>query len=322
MKRYNNLYTEIISLENLKLAEQKAAKGKLFQQSVSDHLLISESNLNELHQTLKHHQYRTSAYTTFKVFEPKEREVYRLPFFPDRITHHAIMNVLEPILINSFTADTYSCIKGRGIHGAVRAVKKALLDKDNTTFCLKLDIKKFYPSIDHAILKKLLRKKVKCYQTLSLLDEIIDSAPGLPIGNYLSQFFANYYLSNFDHWIKELKGVKYYFRYLDDIVILHSNKNYLHSLLADIKSYLSNQLNLTVKSNYQVFPVASRGVDFVGYVFFHSHILMRKSIKVGFARMMHYKPNKKSIGSYMGWASHCNSNHFLKKVVYEKLQRL
>lgn len=313
------MFDQIISLENLKLAELKAAKGKMNQPSVFEHMANSEVNLNTLYQVLKSGQYRTSDYTTFRVFEPKEREVYRLPFFPDRITHHAIMNILEPILINSFTADTYSCIKGRGIHGAVRAVKMALTDNCNTTYCLKLDIKKFYPSIDHAILKRLLRRKIKCTQTLALLDEIIDSAPGLPIGNYLSQFFANYYLSNFDHWIKEKKAVKYYFRYLDDIVILHVNKNYLHSLLAEIKSYLSDQLNLTVKNNYQVFPVASRGIDFVGYVFFHSHTLMRKSIKKSFARMMHYRPNKKSIGSYMGWALHCNSRNFLKKIVYEKL---
>jgi RNA-directed DNA polymerase len=127
--------------------------------------------------------YKTSPYTTFKVFEPKEREVFRLPYFPDRITHHAIMNILEPIFVSVFTNDTYSCIKGKGIHAAVESVKKALQDKSGTVYCLKLDIKKFYPNIDHDVLKQLLRRKIKDKDLLWLLDEIIDSAPGLPIGN-------------------------------------------------------------------------------------------------------------------------------------------
>src|SRR5690606_15310200 len=146
----------------------------------------------------------------FKVFEPKERLVYRLPYFPDRITHHAIMNVLEPIFVANLTTDTYSCIKGRGIHACANAVKKALKDVPSTKYCLKLDITKFYPSVDHEILKALLRRKFKDQDLLELLDEIIDSAPGLPIGNYLSQYLANFYLSYFDHWIKEKKRVKYY----------------------------------------------------------------------------------------------------------------
>src|SRR5690606_31235224 len=120
-----------------------------------------QENLLLLHRMLSEKTYITSKYDTFKVYEPKERLVYRLPYFPDRICHHAIMNVLEPIFVASFTADTYSCIKGRGIHACSNAVKKALSDTSNTKYCLKLDITKFYPSIDHDILKLLLRKKFK-----------------------------------------------------------------------------------------------------------------------------------------------------------------
>src|SRR5690606_24192648 len=164
-----------------------------------------EANIQALHEMLRHRAYKTSAYDTFTVFETKEREVYRLPYFPDRITHHAIMNVLEPIFVSVFTADTYSCIKGKGIHAASYAVKRALKDVQGTQYCLKLDIKKFYPSIDHWTLKTLLMRKFKDKNLLWLLFEIIDSAPGVPIGNYLSQYFANFYLAYFDHWLKEEK---------------------------------------------------------------------------------------------------------------------
>jgi hypothetical protein len=315
MKRVNNLFEKICSIENLQLADLKARKGKAMQYGVQLHDKNKEENILSLHNNLINKNYQTSAYSTFKIYEPKEREVFRLPYYPDRITHHAIMNVLEPVFISTFTKDTYSCIKGKGIHAAANAVKKALKDIASTTYCLKLDIKKFYPNIDHHILKQLLRKKIKEEDLLWLLDGIIDSAPGLPIGNYLSQYFANFYLTYFDHWIKEVKQVKYYFRYADDLVILSDSKHYLHQLLSDIRTYLQQQLKLTIKENYQVFPVAARSIDFVGYRFYHTHTLLRKSIKQNFARMISSRKNKASIASYNGWAKHCNSKHLLKKLL-------
>lgn len=319
MNRIGNLYQQIYSIENLQLADKIARKGKSKQPGVIDHDKNREENIKKLHEMLIRKTYKTSDYTTFTIYEPKERVIFRLPYFPDRITHHAIMNVLEPIFVSTFTADTYSCIKGRGIHAAARAVSEALKDDFGTKYCLKLDIRKFYPTIDHIILKHLLRKKIKDNDLLWLLDEIIDSTDGLPIGNYLSQYFANYYLTYFDHWIKEEKHVKYYFRYADDLVILSDNKEYLHELLCEIRSYLTDNLHLQVKGNYQVFPVESRGIDFVGYVFRHTHIRLRKSIKQNFARMIARNRNQKSISSYYGWACHCNSKHLLKKLLNEKL---
>lgn len=320
MKRKSNLYQQIISVENLQLADSIAQKGKSKQYGVQLHNKNSESNIIKLHEALNNKTFKTSDYSIFKVYEPKEREVYRLPYYPDRIVHHAIMNILEPLFVSVFTADTYSCIKGKGIHACFRSVKKALIDKSNTTYCLKLDIKKFYPSVDHHILKQLLRRKIKDNDLLWLLDEIIDSAPGLPIGNYLSQYFANFYMTYFDHWIKEELRVKYYFRYADDLVMLHSDKQYLHSVLSNIKHYLNHNLKLEVKSNYQVFPVNARGIDFIGYKFYHTHILLRKSIKKSFARMIKNNKNDASIASYYGWAKHCNSKNLLKKLnVHEKI---
>ena len=258
--------------------------------------------------------YRTSPYDIFKVYEPKERLVYRLPYFPDRITHHAIMNILEPMFVNAFTRDTYACVKARGIHALLRKLKSDLKDISGTRYCLKLDIKKFYPSIDHDVLKSLLRRKFKDQELLWLLDEIIDSAPGLPIGTYLSQYLSNFYLSYFDHWLKENKTVRYYYRYADDIIILDPDKARLHALLIDIKAYLRS-MKLEVKENHQVFPVAARGIDFVGYVFYHTHIRIRKQIKKTFARKLSKNPEHVCKPSYLGWLSHCDARHLTKKLL-------
>ncbi len=321
MKRIGNIYGEICRIENLMAADAKAQKGKAKQPGVQQHNRRRGCDLIQLQELLLSKSYRTSAYTTFKVYEPKEREVFRLPFFPDRIAHHAIMAILEPLFMAVYTADTYSCIKGRGIHGAANAVKRALRDVPGTTYCLKLDIQKFYPNVDHEVLKELLRHKIKDNDLLWLLDEIIDSAPGLPIGNYLSQFLANFYLTYFDHWLKEVKGVKYYFRYADDIVIFGSNKPELHTLLSEISDYLRDRLKLNVKKNYQVFPTAARGIDFVGYRFYHTHTLLRKRIKQNYARMLVRNPNAASIASYKGWLDHCDSENLQKKLLHEIIQR-
>lgn len=321
MKRLSKLYVKITSLKNLQEADKKAQKGKSTTHGVVLHNRNKESNLLILQDMLVSKSYLTSKYDIFKIYEPKERLVYRLPYFPDRIAHHAIMNVLEPIFVNSFTADTYSCIKKRGIHAVVRKLKHDLIDVDGTKYCLKLDIKKFYPSIDHDVLKRLLRRKFKDNDLLWLLDEIVDSAPGLPIGNYLSQYLANFFLSYFDHWLKENKLVKYYYRYADDIVILASNKAELHILLTEIKAYLRD-LKLEVKENHQVFPVDASGIDFVGYVFRHTHIRIRKGIKKNFAKKISRNPNHPSKPSYLGWLGHCNAKHLTKKLtLYEQLQR-
>lgn len=315
MKRIGNLYSKICTLENLELAEKKARKGKSKQYGVRLFNKNREENLLKLHHTLLNKEYKTSKYHIFTLLEKKERIIYRLPYYPDRIVHHAILNIIEDIFVKCFTSNTYSCIKKRGIHLCLRKLTKALKDKNNTTYCLKLDIEKFYPNVNHSILKKLLRKKFKDKDLLNLLDEIIDSAKGLPIGNYISQYLANFYLTYFDHWLKEDKRVKYYFRYCDDLVILYSNKEYLHNLRNEIINYLRNNLDLKL-SNYQVFPISKRGIDFLGYVSYHNYKLLRKDIKKNWIRMLNKYPNSKSKASYRGWLKWCNSinlkNKYLK----------
>ena len=323
MKRLSNLFDKICTIENIEEADRKARKNKGIRYGILKHDLHPEKDNAELLESLLNGTYKTSKYSTFKIYEPKERLIYRLPYYPDRIVHHAIMNIMEPIWKSIFIKQTYSSIKNRGIHACAKDVRFAL---DNfpkeTRYCLKLDIHKFYPSIDHEILKKIIRIKIKDNRLLKLLDDIIDSAPGVPIGNYLSQFFANLYLAYFDHWVKETLRCKFYFRYADDIVIMGNDKGLLNLTLLNINYYLTTKLKLELKPNYQIFPVDSRGIDFVGYKFYHSHTLLRKSIKVKINRLLdRYERGyialsklKISMQSYFGWLKYCNSKHFLQKI--------
>ena len=324
MKRFDNLFSKICSLENLILAEKKARKGKSKRYGVRVFQQNYWENLNKLREMLITGKYKTSKYTIFKIYEPKEREIFRLPYYPDRIVHHAIMNIMEPIWVNMFVKNTYSCIKNRGIHKLVNDLKYDLSRDQNfdTIYCLKIDIHKFYPSINNEILKKIIRHKIKDVRLLQLLDEIIDSAEGVPIGNYLSQFFANLYLTEFDHWIKEVLKVKYYYRYCDDIVILDGSKSVLHLWRSEIECYLLNNLKLTLKPNYQIFPVDIRGIDFVGYVFRHRYTKLRKSIKKNMFRKVIAQSKyikdtitrHNKIASYYGWLKYCNSKQLKIKL--------
>lgn len=323
MKRYNNLFDKIVSLDNLYEADKRARRQKSHRPEVMLFDKNKDKLLLDLQRKLINGEYETSEYYVFKIYEPKEREIFKLPYYPDRIVHHAIMNIMEPIWVSAFVKGTYSCIRKRGIHKALKDVKFALKDEVNTQYCLKLDIRKFYPSIDHDILKTIIRKKIKDKRLLSLLDEIIESAQGVPIGNYLSQFFANLYLTYLDHWIKEQKKVRYYFRYADDIVILGGDKQQLRDLFYDIQDYLNNKLKLNFKDNWQIFKVDSRGIDFVGYRVFHTHTLLRKRIKKRFCKKIN-KLNKKQnldkdtykqkICSYIGWIKYCNGRNLLNKM--------
>ena len=325
MKRINNLFDKIVTIENLCLAEKKARKNKGNRKDVIEFSKNKFELLLKLQQQLINEEYVTSKYSTFIIREPKERLIFKLPYYPDRIVHHAIMNILEPIWVSIFIKNTYSCIKGRGIHAAVKDIKKALKDEQGTKYCLKLDIKKFYPSIDHSVLKQVIRKKLKDNKLLRLLDSIIDSTSGVPIGNYLSQFFANLVLAYFDHWLKEVKGIKYYYRYADDIVIFASSKEELHQLLKEITAYLQ-KLKLSIKNNYQIFPLDSRGLSFVGYVFFHTHTKIRKRIKVNMCRTSSklkrrsFDEYRSHMCSFIGWLKYCNGLHLLYRVIlYKKL---
>lgn len=324
MKRVGNLYAEICSMDNLKLAHKQARKGKGFYKEVA---MVNEDPmyyLGELQDMLVNHTYQTSDYDIFEKQEGKKlRKIYKLPYFPDRICQWAILQVIEKYLIRNMTADTYSAIPGRGTELARRRVIKAMRnDPEGTKWCLKIDVRKYYPSIDIDILKDKYRRLFKDPELLWLLDEILDSCPdtGVPIGNYISQYSGNIYLSDFDHYVKEKLKVKHYFRYMDDMVFFASSKEELQKLIVEITRYLGEELHLEVKENWSLFRVDDRGLDFVGYVFTHDNIRLRKSIAKSLKRVsstIRWRVNQGrminrklyfAINSLCGWLKHSHSN--------------
>lgn len=176
MKRYSGLHDKLCTIENIEVADDNARKNKNKKYGINKHDKNRQYENEDLVDKLFNLKYKTSKYSLYKIYEPKERIIYRLPYYPDRIAHHAIMNVVKDIWTKSFIHNTYSCIEGRGIHLCANNLKRDLRKYPNeTTYCLKLDIRKFYPSIPHDGLKKCIRKKIKDKDFLMILDEIIDS---------------------------------------------------------------------------------------------------------------------------------------------------
>lgn len=331
MKRCGNIYLKIFEYSNLVNAHHCARKGKSYYKDVKMVNKDEEKYLLLLQKSLIDKTYKTSPYKISTIVDKgKEREIYKLPYWGDRICQWAIMLQIESVLLNTFVDFSCASIPNKGIHHALKLMNGHMEDKVHTTYCLKLDIKKFFPNVDHEILKQLLRKKFKDKDLLWLLDEIIDSLPngeGLPIGNYTSQYFANFYLTYFDHWLKEDIGVKYAVRYMDDIIILHESKEYLNKLRKEIDIYLHNNLKLQLKGNYQVFPTRVRGIDFVGYRHFGDYILLRKSTAKKLKNKMRkllVKCNQGyqmsygewcSINSYNGWVIWCDGHHLSEKYI-------
>lgn len=307
-------------MDNIKTAHESARKGKAHYHEVRKINADPDKYLCRIQAMLKYKTFNNSKYRVFEKRGPgKARTIHKLPYFPDRIIHHCIVQVLEPIWIPWLIKDTLACLKGRGIHQGVKRIRSAMrTDPENTRYCLKMDVKKFYPSLDHRILKNILARKIKDPDIMWLLGKIIDSTPaGVPIGNYLSQYFGNLYLTPLDHWIKEHHKCRHYFRYCDDMVILGADKANLHAIRKDIDRYLDTRLNLQLKSDWQVFPVAKRGIDFLGYRFFPKYTLLRKSTAQQFKRKMAaIKLGKyqnadpitipSTVMSYWGWMKHAN----------------
>lgn len=330
MKRIGYLFDKVCDLENLRTAEINAGAGKGSRTEVAQFRANLEQNLADLRAELVNKTYHTSAYTCFIKHEPKERVIFKLPY-RDRVVQWAIMQVLVPIWTPIFTRDTYACIKGRGVHSLLRRLRKDLQnDPDGTIFCYKIDIRKFYPSITHSILKEVIRKQIKDPDLLWLLDDIIDSAAGVPIGNYISQYFANLYLAELDHIAKEQWHIKYYYRYADDIVILSDSKEFLHGIHSKMVQYLAEHRRLELKPNYQIFPVEARGIDFVGYVVRHEYCLARKRNKKALCKIV-AKLRKKGltneeirlrVASRLGFIVHADSKHLIDILGVKKLHEV
>lgn len=362
-----DLFDSICSMDNLYRAYQNAKSGKGWYKEVKQIEKRPFYYLAGLQYMLKNHLFKTSEYEIFILNEgKKKRDVYKLPFFPDRIAQWAILQVIEPFLVANMTADTYSAIPGKGIQPIVNDLrgyyktkrvdgkKKSvwvpsilLSDEENTRYCYKIDLHHYYQSINHEVLKQKFRKVFKDPELLWLLEEIADSIntateedlielslsgeievdpnTGIPIGNYMSQYSGNFYLSSFDHWVKEELHVKHYYRYMDDVVIFASSKEELHEIHRKVTAYTRDYLHLNIKGNYQIFPTKVRGVDFVGYRFFGEYTLLRKSTAINFKRKMRACRKKMennipptysewcSFNSYKGWLGNCDSYRLFKK---------
>lgn len=332
MKRVGNIYSKIFDMDNLREAHRNARKDKLFYKEVVMVDNDPDFYLGEIQKMLMNHSYHVKRedYTVSTINDKgKERELWKLPYYPHRIIQWAVMLQIEPVFNSVFTDFTCASLPNRGIHKAQRLINRYLKDEPGTEYCLKIDVHHFYPNIDHQILKDLLRKKFKDADLLALLDMVIDSHPpkGLPIGSYLSQYLANYYLSYFDHWLKEELGVKYAVRYMDDVIIFSHNKAFLQWVVRRIIEYLKTRLNLELKKNWQVFPTIARGVDFVGYRFFRAFTLLRKKsckrFKTATLKIREkWEQGKRinyrqwcTINSYKGWLKWCDSFRLAEKYI-------
>lgn len=332
MRRHNNLFNRIVEIDNLRLAYKKAKRGKSSKSFVVRFDKKAESSLSNIQDILVGDSFKTSKYHTKWVYEPKKRLIYVLPFAPDRIVQHAIMNIIEPIWDNLLISDSYACRVGKGLH---LGSKKCMEFVRKYKYCLKCDISKFYPSIDHNILFKIIQRKIKCKPTLKLLEEIIYSIPGgknVPIGNYTSQWFGNLYLNELDQYLKHQYKIKPYIRYCDDFVLFGDDKQRLNSIANSIKSFCSEKLELTL-SKCDLFPV-TQGVDFLGYRHFPDYILLRKSTSKRVKKRLKLLPKllaagkitkeyfRSSIASTQGWLRWANTHNLSLSLQLEDLAQI
>lgn len=325
MKRIGNLWPLICSRDNIEQAADAALKGKRLNSKERRFVENRVALLDRLEDSLKNENYQFGFYYSFFVFEPKGRKIDYPNTYPDKILHNCLTNIIGPILQEKFTADTYGSIKGRGIKSAADKLKPALRDNPDWYY-VQIDVRHYYQSIDHDILKGLLRRIIKCQPTLRLIDALIDSfTPGLPIGVWPSQYFANLMLTPVDHWAKETEHIPYYFRYMDDIVFLAPDKATAHQWLADISEQIK-ALKLEIKNNVRIAPV-SCGIDFMGYKFYPTHTRLRKRIKQRMQRRVRAltakgvsdEEFKRKTASYFGWCKHANCINLLRTTFNEKL---
>jgi len=279
MKRYGNLYKELVDETKMKeLDVKKARKGKTKRQSVKDFEEHLDENVHALCEELRSHTWRPGPYRVKVIHERgKERVIHWDPQFRNNVVQHAFMRTVGVHLVRSHIRDTFAGFRGRGTRKAVLTLRRFIMEygDDEPIYALKGDVRKCYPSVKHYKLKGRLRRKVKDPEALWLADTIIDShSPGLPIGNYLSQLFANFTIAPFDQYVKSLR-FRHYVRYCDDFLVLSSDKEELVELARLIPEYFRVHLDLEIKPNIQVFPIERPpgGIDFIGYIFMRGGIV-------------------------------------------------
>ncbi|MDJ0805855.1 MAG: reverse transcriptase/maturase family protein [Gammaproteobacteria bacterium] len=304
MRRIGHLWEQIVAFDNLLLAYRKARKGKRTRDEVARFGLNLERELFELQNSLRGKTYQPGAYRIFTLYERKPRQISAAPF-RDRVVHHALMNRVEPLLDRRFIDDSYACRKGKGVHQAVQRYQNWA---KHYAYALKLDIQRYFPSIDHAILKRQIAHHIKDPHVLWLFDRILDHSPdfpreslvyfpgddlftpqerrtGIPIGNLTSQFLANLYLDGFDHFVKETLRVKAYLRYVDDMLLLSNSKQELHAWRLAIEEKLQTLRLRLHPGKANIFDIR-QGVDILGYRVFPAYRLLRNDNGHRFARRL------------------------------------
>lgn len=334
MRRLDNVWDSFLEEDLWWVASKSACRSRKDKFEVAAYQSQCETLLPELIDAVRHRRFHSSRYRMFEVHEKgKTRLVADLPLYPDRILHWAIALAIEEPLNRKLIDQTHASRPGHGTHSAITDVRN-YLDKDSRIkYALQIDVRKFFPSMDKEMVKKRLRQVMKDENMLALLDQLIDeyTLQGIPIGNRTSPMFANLVLSPIDHLMKEKYHCHYYVRYMDDIVILGYSKPWLHKMKKILDDELG-KIGLTVKDNHQIYPIDSRGIQFVGYRLYSTHTLVRKNIKHNIKRKseeiwkriekgqpldMH---DKGTIASYEGILMWCNGKN-LHKQTFGKIRK-
>ncbi len=309
---------KVVEFDNIHKAYLLARKGKRFNTDVLKFTENLEENLIQIQNELIWKTYCPSEYREFYVYDPKKRLI-SAPSFRDRVVHHALVGIIEPLFERKFISDSYACRKGKGNHDAMKRVSHSsqIMSQNHAKHhVLKADVSKYFYSIDKNVLISLIEKTIRDKDILSLIRKILNiekDIVGIPIGSLTSQLFANVYLDKLDHYVKEVLNIKYYTRYMDDFIILHPDKKFLKSILNNIEIFLEDELHLTLNNKTQIFPY-NRGIDFCGYRIWPTHILPRKR-NIRKTRKRFKSLQKKNLASnelrpfvmnFMGYIKHCN----------------
>lgn len=312
MKNYRDLFARIIDPENLFRAFFAFRNGKSRKRDVAEFEVDLERNIFELHHELKTRSYRHGSYESFFITDPKQRHIHKATV-RDRVVHHAIHAVVNPCLEETFISDSFSCRVGYGTHKGVNRLRtllwRASANNRRSVVAMKCDVRKFFLSIDHGVLLGLLSQRIKDNDTMWLLREVIESfGPGLPIGNLTSQMLANFYMTPLDRFIKEQLRARFYVRYTDDFILISDSRVELAGWLEQIESFLRERLKLALHPQKVSFHTFASGVDFLGYVQFPTHRLIRTKTRRRVLARAARGVSAESVASYLGVLSHANTH--------------
>jgi len=312
----NHTYKDIISIENLLSAWREFVRGKKSKADVAEFSLNLSRNSFQLHDDLQTKTYQHGMYEAFFINDPKPRSIHKATV-RDRLLHHAIYRVLYPYFDRKFVYDSYSCRLDKGTHKALdrfnQFIHKVSESNSRTCWVLKCDVRKFFASIDQMILMEIVKRHISDFDTVWLIQRIIESfqstcsGKGLPLGNLTSQLLVNVYMNEFDQFVKHKLKQKHYIRYADDFVIMHHDKNVLVGILPKTHDFLEKELKLLLHSNKIFLKTAASGVDFLGWVHFYHHRVLRTSTKKRMLKKLSYTPTPEIIASYKGMLSHGNA---------------